>query len=232
MIQLPHNIKAALFDMDGVLYDSMGNHASAWQSSMAEFGLNMTREDAYACEGMRGVETIRKIMLRERGEDITDEAAMEIYHVKSEHYSRFGTAGLIPGIRELQRMLLDNGIKIGVVTGSGQYSLLNRLLTDFADIVSPDIIVTAHDVQQGKPAPDPYLQGMKKAGTQPTETIVVENAPLGIRSAVAAGCFTIAVNTGPLPDSLLLDEGASLLFHDMFEARQALCALVKVAHTL
>ena len=51
---------------------------------------------------------------------------------------------------------------------------------------------------------------MKKCGTKPWETIVVENAPLGVRAAVAAQCFTIAANTGPLPDKALLDEGADL----------------------
>ena len=47
--------KAVLFDMDGVLYDSMPNHAIAWQESMAKFGIHMTADDAYATEGARGV---------------------------------------------------------------------------------------------------------------------------------------------------------------------------------
>lgn len=63
---------------------------------------------------------------------------------------------------------------------------------------------------------------MQLAGTKPWETIVVENAPLGVRAGVAAGAFTIAVNTGPLPDEMLLDEGADLLFHSMDEFRNEL----------
>ena len=51
--------KAVLFDMDGVLYDSMPNHAIAWQESMARFGIQMSADDAYATEGARGVDTIR-----------------------------------------------------------------------------------------------------------------------------------------------------------------------------
>ena len=56
------NPKAALFDMDGVLYDSMPNHAIAWQQSMASFGIHMTAEDAYATEGARGIDTIRTMV--------------------------------------------------------------------------------------------------------------------------------------------------------------------------
>ena len=55
------------------------------------------------------------------------------------------------------------------------------------------------------------MKGMQKCGIQPWETIVIENAPLGVRAAVAAKCFTIAANTGPLPDSMLQAEGADLV---------------------
>lgn len=58
--------KAVLFDMDGVLYDSMPNHARSWHESMAKFGLNIAPDEAYAYEGMRGVETI-KLVARANG---------------------------------------------------------------------------------------------------------------------------------------------------------------------
>ena len=57
--------------------------------------------------------------------------------------------------------------------------------------------------------------GMQKGDLRPEECIVVENAPLGVRAAKAAGIFTIAVNTGPLPDSVLTNEGADALFPSM-----------------
>ena len=56
---------------------------------------------------------------------------------------------------------------------------------------------------------------MEKCGISPWEAMVVENAPLGVRAAVAAQCFTIAVNTGPLPDEMLANEGANLIFPRM-----------------
>ena len=58
--------------------------------------------------------------------------------------------------------------------------------------------------------------GLRKAGNlQPSEAMVVENAPLGIRAGVAAGIYTIAVNTGPLDDQILLNAGANILFPTM-----------------
>jgi beta-phosphoglucomutase-like phosphatase (HAD superfamily) len=61
---------------------------------------------------------------------------------------------------------------------------------------------------------------MKKCGTEPWETIVVENAPLGIQAGVAAQCFTIGVNTGPLPDEQLWQAGADLVIPSMRELCQ------------
>ena len=117
------------------------------------------------------------------------------------------------------QQIKDGGLKICVVTGSAQHALLDKLLIDFDGLLRKELIVTAFDVTHGKPNPEPYLMGMKKCGVEPWETIVVENAPLGVRAAVAARCFTIAVNTGPLPDAMLAAEGADLIF----PAMTALC---------
>ena len=122
----------------------------------------------------------------------------------------------MPGILSLMEQIHAAGITIGVVTGSGQRPLINRILRDFGKFVSIDNITTAYDVKRGKPNPDPYLMGLEKAGhLQPSEAMVVENAPLGVRAGVAAGIYTIAVNTGPLPDQVLQDAGANILFPTM-----------------
>ena len=202
--------------MDGVLYDSMRNHAVAWVQSMQKFGIHMTADDAYATEGARGVDTIRYMVRQQKGIEITEAEAQEMYDEKSRIFHSMPEAPIMPGILSLMEQIDAAGISIGVVTGSGQRPLIARILRDFGRFVSPEHITTAYDVPRGKPHPDPYLIGMKKAGgLLPSEAIVVENAPLGVRAGIAAGCYTIAVNTGPLPDQVLLDAGASILFPSM-----------------
>ena len=213
--------KAVLFDMDGVLYNSMPNHALAWQRSMAVFGLHMTEADAYATEGARGIDTIRQMVRQQKGEDITLERAQEMYDEKTRQFHLMAEAPLMPGIIELMERIHQQGWQIGVVTGSGQRPLINRLLTDFRDYLDEQHIVTAYDVRRGKPAPDPYLMGMEKTNTAPWQTVVVENAPLGVMAGTAARAFTIAVNTGPLPDEVLIERGADLLFTKMTDLRDA-----------
>ncbi len=218
---IQNKVQLALFDMDGVLYDSMPNHARAWHESMSAYGIEMSEQEAYACEGMRGVEVIMQLARQQWGREITESEAEEMYRAKSAAYASMTAPTFVPGIMDVHVALRSLGIHIGVVTGSGQKTLLSRLASDFSATLTPGLIVSAHDVRRGKPAPDPYLQGISKAcqllGKEilPEQTIVVENAPLGVRSAVAAGCFTIAVNTGPLPDEALRNEGAAMVLHDM-----------------
>ena len=201
--------KAVLFDMDGVLYDSMPNHAIAWQQSMAQFGILMTADDAYATEGARGVDTIRQMVKKQQGRNIDEAEAQRMYDVKSHIFHSLSKAPIMPGVLDLMHQIQSDGIQIGVVTGSGQRPLIQRILSDFKEYVDEKHITTAYDVKHGKPNPDPYLVGLKKAGDlMPYEAIVVENAPLGVRAGVAAKIFTIAVNTGPLPAQILLDANA------------------------
>ncbi len=208
--------KAVLFDMDGVLYDSMPNHAIAWQQSMAQFGITMTADDAYATEGARGVDTIRKMVMLQQGREIDEAEAQRMYDVKSHIFHQLPEASIMPGILTLMQQIHDDGIQIGVVTGSGQKPLIKRILKDFGTFVDEAHITTAYDVRRGKPKPDPYLMGLRKAGDlMPYEAIVIENAPLGIQAGVAAKIFTIAVNTGPLSVQTLLDANADLLFPTM-----------------
>ena len=208
--------RVVLFDMDGVLYDSMPNHAIAWQESMAKFGIHMTADDAYQTEGARGVDTIRQMVRLQLRRDIDEAEAQKMYDVKSQTFHSLPEAPVMPGILSLMRQIHENDIQCGVVTGSGQRPLINRILKDFGDYVDESNITTAYDVKRGKPLPDPYLMGLRKAGDlDPWQAIVVENAPLGVRSGHAARIFTIAVNTGPLPNNELLAAGANLIFSSM-----------------
>ena len=212
-------LRAVLFDMDGVLYNSMSSHAKAWHRAMAEFGYDLPEEEVYMHEGRTGASTVNLISMRQRGVEETEERIQEIYKVKSTYFNEYPPADPMPGALELLQKIKAQGLKILIVTGSGQHSLLDRLNHHFPDIFCRELMVTAFDVKYGKPHPEPYLMGMQKGALRPEECVVVENAPLGVRAAKAAGIYTIAVNTGPLPNAALTDEGADALFPSM----QALC---------
>jgi len=209
-------IKAVLFDMDGVLYDSLPYHVQAWDETILSLGMNSNPDDYYLLEGMTGGATIDILFNQEFGHGATDEEKETIYAKKARRFVELNLKPrLMPGAKEVLETVKRIGVKRVVVTGSGQPTLFGNLAKDFPGAFEKDLMVTSFDVKFGKPHPEPYLLGLKKAGITAKEAIAVENAPLGIQSAVAAGIYTIAVNTGPLPDSVLLEAGANMIFPSM-----------------
>lgn len=212
-----HNKSAILFDMDGVLYDSMPNHSKAWSQAMEQFGMHMTPHDVYLNEGATGHDTVVRISLRDRGYEASEQEINDIYGYKAALFRSMPEARVMPGSQEVFRKAKALGLKILIVTGSGQKNLIERVQRDYEGYITRDRMVTAFEVKRGKPYPDPYLKGLQIAGVPAAEAVVVENAPLGIRAAVAAGIDTVAVNTGPLEDEILLAEKPVLLLHSMQE---------------
>ena len=208
---LPLRLRAVLFDMDGVLYDSMPYHAKAWHRAMAQFGYDLPEEEVYMHEGRTGASTINLVSMRQHGVEESEERIQEIYKVKSDLFNEYPPAEPMPGALSLLRQLKEQGLMILIVTGSGQVSLLDKLNHHYPDIFRRELMVTAFDVKHGKPHPEPYLMGLEKAGVSATEAVVIENAPLGVEAAHAAGIYTIAVNTGPLSPKVLLDAGADIV---------------------
>jgi beta-phosphoglucomutase len=201
--------KAVFFDMDGVLYDSMPHHASTWTKALAEVGIAYNEADTYQNEGRTSTGTIQLAYRRELNRDATPDEVEAIYKRKTQLVTDLPMANIMPGVTAFIEQLRHQGIAIAVVTGSKQPSLLQRLQRDFG--VDPANVVSGSDVVHEKPHPEPYQRALAKCNVLPTEAIVVENAPLGVQSAKAAGIFTIAVNTGPLPDDALWQPGADVV---------------------
>ena len=212
-------LRAVLFDMDGVLFDSMPFHADAWSQVMTEAGFNFSREDVYMNEGRTGADTINTASIAQFGHPSTPEQIEALCKAKCDIFVTYPPTPRMPGALELIEKVKACGLTPMIVTGSGTPTLLDRIQSNFPGLFDENHIVTSFNVKRGKPYPDPYLLALEKGGFAPNEAIVVENAPLGVTAGVAAGLFTIAANTGPLKDSVLSDAGASLVFPSI----QALC---------
>lgn len=221
------DIRAALIDMDGVLYDSMPRHARAWHQMMAEEGISTDPDEFFMYEGMTGHATIDLIMMRERGRHTTPDEARRLYARKAELFVAQGAPPMMPGADRMLRTLADAGVVCVLVTGSAQNSVLDRLDADYPGIFPHDRRITAHSVSRGKPDPEPYLKGLQLSGTPAGQTIVIENAPLGVRAGKGAGLFTVAVTTGPIERQAFVDEGADIIFPSMPEFADSLPQLLR-----
>ena len=220
-------VRAALIDMDGTLYDSMPNHTASWYMLMSEIGVDCTRDEFYLYEGMTGSSTITRLFQRQWHKQPSVHEIEELYHRKTVYFNTLPKAQPVPGAQQVVSRLMCDGITTVLVTGSGQPSVLDRLDTEYPGAFPPQHRVTACNVTHGKPHPEPYLKGMELAGVTPWQSMVIENAPIGVQSAVASGAFTIAVTTGPIPAETLSEAGADLVIDSMESLASVLPTILK-----
>ena len=217
---------AYFFDMDGVLFDSMPNHAIAWEEVMKKHQLPFTAYDCYLNEGRTGESVIREAMWKARNRDATLDEIQTIYAEKSAYFTMLeqeaGGTPTIPCVEEVLRYVESCGDQIWVVTGSGMRSLLDNLNTVLPPVFARERMITAFDVVKGKPDPEPYLKAWERCGLDKEQCCVIENAPLGVRAGKAAGLKVYAVNTGILTPNDLLEAGADKVFNSMRELLEEL----------
>lgn len=185
---LEKNLKAILFDFDGVLGDTMEDNYLAWKRTCEDYGATLTREEYFPFEGMPLKKIAQTIIEKNGLKEISLEsivAKKEAYYKKDHHFSFY------KGVPEFIDTLKRNGIKIAVVSAALRPRLFSSVPPDFLSRF--DAIITGESVERGKPYPDPYLAAMKELAVSADECIIVENAPLGITSAKAAKAYCIAI---------------------------------------
>jgi mannitol-1-/sugar-/sorbitol-6-phosphatase len=172
---------AVLFDLDGVLVDSTRSVDRQWRAWARERGVDEDKVMAIA-HGVRSLEVIRAVAPHL-------DAEFEVRGLeKREADDRDGVV-VMPGAVELVNSLPEG--RWCVVTSGSRHLATARL--KLAGIPIPKVMVTADDVANGKPHPEPYLKGSELLGINPAEGLVIEDAPAGIRSAHAAGMKVIAL---------------------------------------
>ncbi len=193
--------------MDGVLTDSMPYHAQAMEKVFKELDITIDTQDIYEREGEKTVDVIN--FLLEKGSD--DSSVYDRMDIVDKYIAKFGHIAKIrvfEGMKECLQALKTNFL-LAVVSGSDKPIVYDIMQNEFPGIF--DAIVTGDDVERGKPSPDPYLKAVAMLKVRKDECIVVENAPMGVDSALSAGICCIAVPTYLAPEKL---SRANLLIPD------------------
>lgn len=207
-------VQSVIFDMDGVITNTMPDHFRAWHSVLRAEGLEVTHLDVYCREGQRGITSVRELFA-EYKKPFDLKNAKRILLKKEKLFKRIVRKRFIPGARSFLHSLKRQGFRLALVTGTSRHELHHILPDRLHDLF--EVTVTGNDVRHGKPAPDPYLLALKKLRIKSKEAVVIENAPFGIASAKAAGLRCIAVATS-LPHEHL--EKADLVFDSIRDLRR------------
>ncbi len=209
-------IRAVLFDYDGVLVDSMPYHVSAWMEVMARYDVAISPEEIYLEEGSR-TEEVAAELFRRRDRDFSSELLQEIVAAKRDRYLANNQTKLVEGARELLEHLKKDGYRLGLVTGSIRAQVEGTLGEEAKHFF--DCIITSEDVERGKPNPEPFLRAAQRLNVAPEECLVIENAPLGVHAARAAGMWVVGVL-------------ATLPAHHLRQAHQIVSDLIELRRRL
>ncbi len=181
MESLVFNCRAVLVDLDGTLVDSAPRILRVWQGWSARHGIDFDRILA-VIHGRRSLETIRLVapwLPAER-----DVAALEAEEVSDMQDVRIypGAADLLAGLQASPHAIVTSGSRLAAAARLRHVGL-----------PIPSVLVTGDEIDAGKPAPDGYLLAARRLRVEPSECIVIEDSPVGVEAARAAGMSVIAV---------------------------------------
>jgi sugar-phosphatase len=176
--------KGLLFDMDGVLISSIASVNRCWRQWTKQYGI-VGWESLVIPHGVRAVDVMRGLR-----PDFTDaDVAKGLRIIEDLEIADTADLKILEGVRELLASLPPE--RWTIVTSATRRLLLGRLKA--AGLPYPDELIAGDDVVNGKPHPEPYMKGAKMLGFSSAECIVVEDAPSGVGSGVAAGSRVLGV---------------------------------------
>lgn len=191
--------KAVLFDMDGVIVDSMPYHFISWFETLKKYNVTVSPFDIYEKEGEKCEICVKRFFKRDNIK-YDDKTITQVLKLRDKLYKKYFKVHLFADIEQILNKLKNKGFLLAIVTGSVKEKVISmlpkKILSKF------DVIVSADMIQRGKPYPDSYLTAAKSLGVKPKECMVVENAPYGIKAAKTAKMFCVAVTTS-LPEQYL-----------------------------
>lgn len=197
-------IKTIIFDMDGTLIDTEKYFEIFWPAAAAEFGFAMSREQAHDLRSL-GRPFAPKLLKEWFGETFDYMAVRERRRELMEaHLAQVGLE-LKEGAKEALQWLQEKGYCIALATATPG-DRARRQLAEVGILAYFDEVVSAAEVERGKPAPDVYLYACKKLGKSPSECLAVEDAPNGVLSAAAAGIPVVMVPDRTQPDAALSEK--------------------------
>ncbi|MDO4287774.1 MAG: HAD family phosphatase [Eubacterium sp.] len=184
-------IKAVIFDMDGLMFDSEPVSVEAWVAAGKKMGVDITREMVMAVFGHNRSD-LSDYWKKHFGQDFDSEKAAEIREIEMQKYAREHGIPMKRGLSALLKYLDRKNYLFTIASSSSKALIhINTAMAGIADYF--EMTVSGDEVRHGKPAPDIYLKAAQKLGVKPEECLVLEDSPAGIAAGAAAGMKTIMV---------------------------------------
>ena len=185
------DIKAFIFDMDGVIFDSEREVIDCWKVIAPQYGITDIETHCIAATGLNE-EATRKIFREQYGDDMPyDEMRAKRRALFVERFDK-GLVPVKPGARELLSYLKENGYKVALASSTSE-GTVRRELTIAGLIDFFDVVIGGDKVTHSKPDPEIFLMAMEQLNVTADKSVIIEDSYNGVRAADASGAFTIMV---------------------------------------
>jgi len=203
------SVEAVLFDVDGTLIDSVGQHARAWTNALIYFGVNVTFGEVRAQIGKGGDQLLPVFMSKEDIDRCGE--ALNAYRTEIFKHDELPTIEPLPGVGDLFLRLRHDGKRIILASSAHRWEIEHHLR-----LLKVDQLVdgyTTHDeVEHTKPYPDIFVEALKLAGAPADRAVAVGDSPWDALAAAKAGVRTIGVRSGGFPDEDLRRAGCIAIY--------------------
>lgn len=207
----------AIFDMDGLLFDTEMVYDIIWKKVAERRGLTLQEQMLSKMRGV-GREEMTKIILRYWPWEDPAAIRTELFEEAAEELRK--KVPVKSGVTKLLEYLREKGVKMAVASGSPLESIKSNLKVAKIDSYF-DVVVSGEQVSYGKPAPDIFLLAAKELRLEPAACYVFEDAPSGVYAAVKAGCTTVMV-PDRLPPTEELYQMAAGIYESLDEVLNAM----------
>jgi beta-phosphoglucomutase len=190
-----HNIKAVIFDLDGVLVDTAKYHYLAWKRLAEELGIEFSIEDNERLKGVSRMQSL-EIILEIGNTKLDPDRKIEVAEKKNawyvEYISKLTPEDILPGVIGFLKSIKANNIKVAL----GSASKNSMLILDSLNLTSYfDAIIDGTKVSKAKPHPEVFLKGAEALNVLPNQCIVFEDAEAGVEAAINAGMYCIGIGS-------------------------------------
>ncbi len=189
------NIKACIFDLDGVIVDTAKYHYLAWKRLAKELNFDFTEKDNERLKGVSRMASL-DILLSIGGLSFSEKEKIKLAEKKNKWYveyiSKLDKNEILPGVEDFLRKLKQNGIKIALGSASKNSMLI---LNNLQLVPYFDTIIDGNKVSKAKPDPEVFLLAAKELNIPSEYCVVFEDAEAGIEAAKKANMKAIGVGS-------------------------------------
>jgi beta-phosphoglucomutase-like phosphatase (HAD superfamily) len=216
-MKISENIKAVIFDVDGLMIDSEPTWNKTHDLFLEKYNIVIDEKERASLTGIGLKQLISDLHQRFHLEKSADDLLSEYREIFYKNFSASNASRAIEGVEGVVKYFYENGFHLAIATGGHTESEMQVMLKAFNLLKYFSVIISGDEVNKGKPHPDIFLLTARRFDLDPSRCLVFEDSVNGVLAGKAAGMYVIGVNKDEKVYNQLKEAGADEVFYNISE---------------